>query len=133
MIMKKIIKKFLFLPLLCLIAISCAACSGNVFVGCVSNSTATKKEASYARFNGDKNYTLTVKEEVLPLVVNVHITTEEGVLSVSVHKKDNPENRPYEGNDLQTSDFTVTISESGKYVISLHADDHKGGYSFTWE
>lgn len=92
-----------------------------------------KKEASYARFNGDKNYTFTVKEEVLPLVVNVHITTEEGVLSVSVHEKDNPENRPYEGNDLQTSDFTVTINESGKYVISLYADDHKGGYSFTWE
>ena len=132
--MKKSFKELFSLLLLCLLLIAACACQADKFVtvACVSKNTSTEKSATYSRFDGVRNYAFTV-EEGETCAIKAAFTTEEGKISASIYEKENPENRPYEGNDIPTCEFTVNITESGKYVIRLEADDHEGGYSFRWE
>lgn len=131
--MKKLFKRLFPALLLCLLLITVCACQADKFVtvACISKNTSTEKSATYSRFDGTRSYTFTVKEGET-CTIKVSFTTEGGKISASIYEKENPEKHLYEGNDIPTSEFTVNIEESGKYVIRLEAEDHEGGYSFLW-
>ena len=39
----------------------------------------------------------------------------------------------YEGHNIPTSEFTVTLSKAGQYKIRVEAKDHKGSYKINWD
>lgn len=97
------------------------------------NNTTTKMSMSHDSFNGHKQTKITVKKDN-PIEVMVNFTTESGTISayISNDKGDDTENYIYEGNDIQTSSFTVNLTEAGTYIIRVDGADHSGSYSFSW-
>ena len=63
------------------------------------------------------------------LEFHVWVTTEEGSLSIFVTPEGDDENIVYQARDLQTSDFTFTLSDPGQYKLWLEGDHHRGGYT----
>ncbi len=129
-------KKKYLLPIILVITIVM------VFNGCSRGSyscknsievnTHTKMSMSYEKFKGYKETEITVKEGE-SVVVSVEIVTESGSINAYIAKDNDKKNCSYEGNDIQTSSFDVTLSEAGKYTLRVDADNHKGSYSFSWK
>jgi uncharacterized membrane protein len=71
-----------------------------------------------------------VENETVEVVVS--IVTEKGSIDAYIAKDDDVANSSYEGHDIQTISFTVTLSESGRYTVRVDADKHTGSYSFSW-
>lgn len=115
----------LFLLLVALIGLG--GCSYEF--GYIGNNSTHEMSGSYYKFNGDKDKEITVEEgETLDILVD--IVTKEGTLDVSI--MDENKEYSYEGHDLQTTSFTVTLSDPGKYTLKLEAKEHQGSFSFTW-
>ena len=49
-----------------------------------------------------------------------------------IAKDNNESTAVYKGNDIKTSNFTVTLKEAGTYTIRVDGDKHTGGYLFYW-
>lgn len=47
-----------------------------------------------------------------------------------IAKDGDRENAIYEGNDIPTSEFTVSAKEAGDYIIWIEASNFAGEYSF---
>ena len=94
--------------------------------------TLTKMSMSYEKFTGYKQTEIKV-DEGETVDVFVDIVTDDGTINAYISKDNEKDNCDYEGQDIQTSSFTVTLSEPGTYAIRVDADDHKGSYSFSWE
>lgn len=122
--MKKILSIFIIMFLL----LGLSGCS-NVTVGSYGSKTSTELSAHYQYFSGSDKTKLTV-EEGKTVNISVDITTKEGTLDVYIYK--DKEIYDYEGLDVLTSTFTVTLSEPGEYTIKVKGKKHKGSYSFTW-
>lgn len=115
----------LFLLLLALLGLG--GCSFQF--GYSGNNSTHEMSGSYYKFSGDKDKEITLEEgETLDILVD--IVTKEGIIDVSI--MDDNEVYIYEGNDLQTTSFTVTLSEPGEYTLKVEAKDHKGSFSLTW-
>lgn len=109
-------------------------------VGCTSGSysvlLANEKNTSnsismkYSKFNGYKQTTLTLKENET-VDVSVDIVTSEGHLDLSII--DENEQSAYQGTDIPTSSFKVTLDKAGKYKIKVSADNHSGSYAISWK
>jgi len=121
--------KKLLLPLLLVFIIAFAGCSSYIQIGAVEKSTKHEFSGSYYKFSGFKKKSLTVKEGET-IVVAVDIVTKKGSIDVSIYS--DKDNKQYDGKDIATSNFTVTLSEPGTYTIKLDASDHKGSYKFKW-
>ncbi|HOW38020.1 MAG TPA: hypothetical protein PLZ76_03840 [Bacillota bacterium] len=121
------------IPLMGALFLAMAGCSrGSYWVvhGEELNS-ATRFSMTYDRFNGYKEKDLTVETGEAVEIVVAFVSTE-GTLDASICRKDDSETCGYEGNDVPTSTFTVTLNEPGTYVIRVEARRHSGSYSFHW-
>lgn len=125
-------KNGLLLVLLVLITILGGCTRGS---GTVTNAselhTSTKMSMLYDKFNGYKEAQIKVKEGE-SVVVTVNFVTESGSIDAYIAKNNDTDNSSYEGHDISTSSFTVTLSEQRNYTIRVDAKDHTGSYSFSW-
>lgn len=123
-------KKSAMLLLLLVLVLSLGGCAANISIGSVANDSEHKMSASYMLYSGTKERELTV-EDGESVVVTVKVKTIKGSLNAYIYNED--EEYSYEGHDIQTSEFTVTLDEPGDYTIEVEADKHKGSFSFSWE
>jgi hypothetical protein len=114
-----IIPAFLILLLLC----ACTSGSGKVKNAAEVN-THAKMSMLYDEFTGFKETKIQV-DEGKTVVVSVNILTDSGSIDAYISKGETTE-ADYEGHDIPTSSFTVTLSEAGRYTIRVDADDHSG-------
>jgi hypothetical protein len=134
---KEKVKKYVYLSvfmavLMVLISIlgGCTCGSGTVKNG-VENNTPTKMSMLYEEFTGYKQTHINV-EAGKPVVVVVSIVTEKGSIDAYIARDNDIANSSYQGNDIPTSSFTVTLTEAGKYTVRVDAEKHTGSYSFSW-
>lgn len=119
-------KKAGLLFLLLLTFIGLGGCSFQM--GYIGNNTTHEMSGSYYKFSGEKNKEITVEEgETLDILVDIE--TKEGAIDVYI--TDDNKVYSYEGHDLETTSFTVTL-EPGEYTLKVEAKDHQGSFSFTW-
>lgn len=83
---------------------------------------------SYEKFSGSKSKTISLDE---PSNVSVVVSTESGTLDLSITDKDG--NSYYNGINIPSSAFSVSLDKSGKYDITVSADNHKGSYDISWD
>ena len=96
------------------------------------HNTPTKMSMTYEKFTGYRETEIKVDEDE-PVDVLVDFVTEDGTIDAYISKDNDKVSCDYEGHDVQTSSFTVTLSEQGTYTIRVDADAHKGSYLFSWE
>jgi hypothetical protein len=108
----------------------CTTGSGVVKNGTEFNSS-TRMSMLYDEFNGYKQTHINVGENETVEVV-VSIITENGSIDAYIAKDNDISNSSYEGHNIPTSSFTVTLSEEGSYTVRVDAKNHTGGYSFSW-
>ncbi len=106
--------------------------------GSVEINTFSKMSMSYQKFSGYKAAGLHVKEGEA-VEVSVDIVSNKGKLDFTIVKKadkkdgkNQTDETVYQGNDLPTSEFKVTLDEPGDYKITVTAEEHKGSYKVTW-
>ncbi|MDD4924145.1 MAG: hypothetical protein PHF74_04845 [Dehalococcoidales bacterium] len=109
---------------------ACTVGSGTVKNGVEYNSS-TKMAMLYDEFSGYKQTHIDVRQNETVEVV-VSIVTEKGSIDAYIAKDNDIANSSYEGHDIPTMSFTVTLSEPGRYTVRVDADKHKGSYSFSW-
>ena len=95
----------------------------SVRVGYVGHAGRQSWSASYAMLTGRERHTLHPEGNVL----HVEVETESG--SISMEMKDGEGSVIFSESDIQTSSFDVETT--GKTVITIHADNHKGGFEIT--
>jgi hypothetical protein len=107
-----------------------AGCTRGSFITIKSheNNTPTSMAMSYEKFSGFKSKTISLDE---PSDVSVVISTESGSFDLSIIDKDG--NSYYEGTDIPSSSFRVSLDKQGKYEITVTADNHKGSYDISWD
>jgi major membrane immunogen (membrane-anchored lipoprotein) len=122
-------KKLFTVLLILAMAIGLSGCSKYISIGSVENNSEHKMSASYMLYSGTKETELTV-DDGETVTVTVKVNTKKGSLDAYIYNED--DEYSYEGHDIQTSDFTVTLSEPGDYTIKVDASRHKGSFSFSW-
>jgi uncharacterized cupredoxin-like copper-binding protein len=111
----------------------CSRASSFTVVAGVENNTKRSMSMTYEKFDGKK-----MAEEPIhvakgeEVVVKVDIVTEDGSITVYIAPESDPKDYVLESHDIATSQFTVTLSEEGDYLLRIEADDHKGSYSIDW-
>lgn len=108
-----------------------AGCSKGSYIsiGSVQKDTATSMSMSYSKFSGQKSTSLKVKkDEIIDVAIN--IVTKSGSINVSIDNE-NGESF-YEGTDVPTSSFVVSLEKEGEYKIGVNAKSHKGSYKISW-
>ncbi len=123
-------KKLLLSMLMIVLLTGLNGCSKGYSLGSYENNTSSKMTMNHYLFKGSKERTLKVNEGE-EVVVSVDIKTENGTLDAYIYNEDTEE-YIYEGKDIPTSSFTVTLKDAGNYTIKVDGDKHKGSYSFTW-
>ena len=105
--------------------------SSYVIISGEDHDTSTQMSMTYKQFSGYKETRIKVKdgEEVK---VSVKIVTEGGTLDAYIAKDNNESTAVYTGNDITTSNFTVTLKDAGTYTIRVDGDKHSGSYLFNW-
>jgi len=105
--------------------------SSYVIISGEDNNTSTQMSMTYKQFSGFKETQIKVKdgEEVK---VSVEIVSNGGTLDAYIAKDNDESTAVYKGNDIKSSDFTVTLKEAGTYTIRVDGDKHVGGYMFYW-
>ncbi len=126
---------YLSLLLVCLMVLismlgGCTVGSGTVKNGIEYNSS-TKMAMLYDEFTGYKQTHIDV-EAGKPVMVVVSIVTEKGSIDAYIARDNDIANSSYEGHDVPTMSFTVTLSEPGRYTVRVDAKKHTGSYSFSW-
>ena len=121
-------KKIMLLILVILFGFSGCSKGSTFSLFSFENNTSHKMSASYYFRSGTKEKVITVKDEAI--TINADIVTEEGSLDVFIY--DENDQYIYEGYDLQSTSFSITLSNPGKYTIKVVADKHKGSYKFEW-
>ena len=76
------------------------------------------------RMNGTDQHSLTLEQGDC---LQIRFETEKGSLTMEITGPDGSE--VYSGNGQETTDFTVTVPESGLYTITVYARQAKGSIS----
>ena len=108
----------------------CTVGSGTV-INSTEFNTPTRMSMYYDKFTGYKQTHINVGDSG-PVVVAVEILTESGSIDAYIARDNDLSRASYEGHDISTTSFTVTLSEPGDYTLRVNADNHSGGYSFYW-
>ncbi|AEY66436.1 hypothetical protein [Clostridium sp. BNL1100] len=95
----------------------------------VEISTSSQMSMSYEKFNGYKATSIKVKEGN-PVDVNVDIVSNTGKLDMSI--TDEKDHSVYEGKDIPTSSFSVSLDKPGDYKLKVSGEKHSGSYKITW-
>lgn len=128
----KMKKKFLS-SLIVAFMLFLTGCSGSwLIINGVTYNTPILFSMRYERFNGNKERSITVDANET-LIITVTVETVSGLLDAYIAKDNNTDDCSYQGNDIQTTSFTVTLSQAGRYTIRVDADNHRGSFSFNWE
>lgn len=124
-------KRFLVPAALIFILVFSAGCTTGSYtsIGSVEVNAFSTMSMSYLKFNGHKSTKIHVKAGE-PIDVKVNIVTTKGKIGLSiVDEKDKP---VYEGKDIPTSDFTVSLEKEGDFTITVKGENHKGKYKISW-
>lgn len=92
-------------------------------VGYVSHDSLNSWSASYFWLFGRLQHTIYPETDTL----HVEVKTESGTISIEM--KDADGNVIFSENNIGTSSFDVNVS--GKVVIKIEADQHKGGFDIS--
>lgn len=92
-------------------------------IGYVGNDGLRNWTASYSMLDGKLKHTIHPKNT--QGTIHVEVVTESG--SISIEMKDADGNVIFDEDNIATSTFDVSIS--GKVVIRIEADKHKGSFS----
>ena len=122
---------FIFLMLTCVLLIS--GCEQNedtdrpkMNIDFIKNTEGIMSKVS----NGAEQYFFTVGEgEVYE--VKMTFNNQSGIVNAYIARDGVKENADYIGNDIPSSDFTVTISKAGTYQIYYECKDYIGEYSYS--
>ncbi len=123
-------KKFAIVLAVIFIAVfsGCTVGSGTALMMQETN-TASRMSAEYKKFSGYKKTTVKLSQDE-EKEVSVSIVTEKGKIDLEIVHEDGEV--AYEGNDLETTDFTVTLNKSGKYTVRVDTKKHVGSYDINW-
>jgi hypothetical protein len=75
-----------------------------------------------------RSFTLSEKETC---VVSFDIETNDGEVDITLVNANG--DVFYSGNDVPTSAFTVNLSETGKYTLTVQPNSHSGSLDILWE
>jgi hypothetical protein len=126
------IKIAAFLLLLLLIFSGCSGGFSNSVTLAREYNTPFSLSMSYMKFNGSKRGEFIHVPEGGTVEIRTAVVTEGGSLSIIVSRENEKGEVVYRADDIQTSEFTITISGKGDYFIWFEAKDHKGAYSLQW-
>lgn len=121
--------KFIALGFLTVLLVSCTSCNFSD-INISKNITTSSISMKYDSFNEHKTTTLSLKENEI-IDVNMNIVSKSGKLSISIVNEDNE--NIYQGIDIPTSSFAVTINKKGKYQINIDGEKHKGSFNIFWK
>ncbi|HHV10343.1 MAG TPA: hypothetical protein GXX75_08720 [Clostridiales bacterium] len=120
----------LLLVIITVLGLSGCTKSSSVEIGSLENNTNARTSMSYTLFTGTKTREITVEKDK-PIDVAVDIETKSGSLDLSITNEAGEYS--YEGHDLETNSFVVTLSDAGNYTVQIITKKHKGGFTITWE
>lgn len=126
-------KKKFFTSLIVALMLFLTGCTDSwLIINGVTYNTPTLFSMRYERFDGHKEREIIVDSNET-LIISVAVETISGKLDAYIAKDNNTEDCSYQGNDIQTTSFTVTLSQAGSYTIRVDADHHNGRFSFNWD
>ena len=123
-------KLFIIINLLFILCFTGCTYGSEFTVGSVESNTLTSMSMEYLKFSGNKNTKIKL-EEAETCEIYVNIVSEDGKLDLFI--TDENGEHSYEGHNIPTSEFTVTLSKAGQYKIRVEAKDHKGSYKINWD
>ncbi|MBP1919279.1 hypothetical protein [Youngiibacter multivorans] len=126
------IKPAVLLILLLVIVSGCSGGFSNSVTLAREYNTPNSLSMSYMKFNGSKMGEYIHIPDDGTVEIRTAVVTEGGSLSIIVSRDNEKGEVVYRANDIQTSEFTITISGKGEYMIWFEAKDHKGAYSLQW-
>lgn len=131
--MKRTSRRLLMPMLIIMLALLVCGCTRGSFTVTQATeiSTSTRMSMSHKRFSGFKETSFKVQEGET-ITVRAEITTEAGSLNAWIGKDGEAGAKAYQGNDIPTSEFTVTLFDAGTYTIHVAGEKHQGSYDFTW-
>lgn len=87
---------------------------------------------SYIKFNCSKMGEYINIPEGGTVEIRTAVITEGGELSIIVSRDKKEGEVVYRADNIKTSEFTITISGKGQYLIWFEAKDHRGEYHLDW-
>ena len=113
--------------------VSFAACtiSGNTISDEQGNMNITYGEDGIIR-NGTEYYTYQVENGSIG-VVSVCIAKKAGRIDIDIYPTDCKDNTNYQGRDLDSTAFSVILSETGEYKVRISAKKFVGDYEISWK
>ncbi len=127
--MKQKIIVIVLVVLMVILLVGCTSCNFPV-INTYKNITTSSMSMKYDIFNEHKTTNLSLKENEI-VDVNMNIVSKSGKLSVSIVNEDNE--TIYQGIDIPTSSFAVTLNKKGKYQINIDGEKHKGSFHIFWK
>lgn len=94
----------------------------------INESNAMKKQ--YLNSNENESRSIYVAEGET-CVVTYDVVSNSGTINLSIEK--GGDNSYYNGEDVPTSQFDVTLDEPGEYTLNIHTDNHSGSFDISWE
>lgn len=123
--MKKITTVFF----ICLFTMILTSCNKNSSFNGSRTGNNTRLIMKYSIFNTSDSQILDLEKGD---IIDVKIVNDEGELSIKLQKEGSKE-PIYVGNNVPTSEFQVSIEESGKYLLKVDGKQTKGSLSFIKE
>ena len=113
--------------------VSFAACTigANTISDEYGNMNITYGEDGIIR-NGTEYYTYQV-EDGYSGVVSVCIAKKAGRIDIDIYPTDCKDNTNYKGRDLDSTAFSVILSEAGEYKVRISAKKFVGEYEISWK
>ncbi len=115
-----------------LLALSLIGCTTGSYTAtlAIEKNTSTSMAMTYEKLKGHKTASLSIEENEV-VEVEVDVVSKDGKLDLSIVNEQNE--TFYQGTDMPTSSFVVTLDKKGKYKITIDAKDHKGSYNISWK
>ncbi len=108
--------------------IALCGCGGySVMTSEINESNAMKKV--YLSSNENESRSISVAEGKT-CVVSFDIVSDSGTIDLALEK--GGDNSYYNGTDVPTSQFDVSLDEPGEYTLKIHTDNHSGGFDISW-
>ena len=126
------IKLAALLLLLLFIVSGCSGGFSNSVTLAREYNTPSSLSMSYMKFNGSKMGEFLHVPEGKTVEIRTAVVTEGGELSIIISRDNKSGEVVYRADNIKTSEFTITISGKGDYIIWFEAKDHKGAYSLQW-
>lgn len=82
--------------------------------------------------NGTEYYTYQVENGSIG-VVSVCIAKKAGRIDIDIYPTDCKDNTNYQGRDLDSTAFSVVLSEAGEYKVRISARKFVGEYEISWK